>query len=257
MAPPPGRPAQPQQPRRLRGHAVDRHLLLLLAQGGEEAGRVHAEAEHAHERDRHQRQARLQRHPRARPRVPARQHQERQRQPSGQLDAHARRQHARAGAQAPARAGAQAPARAGAQAHTRPGAQAKARAAGPGGERQRCCQREDQQRVVVRPADAQHERHRVEPYERRRPTGRVTEASRRLCDQRDRADAAEHRDRLERPQRARDPERHERIAGDGEQRSIRRALERPADEAEHRVGRRFRGHVRIRVKAVQRSQSRV
>jgi hypothetical protein len=192
---------------------------------------MHAEAEHAHQRHCHQRQERRQRNTRALPRVGARQHEKRERQAGGQLDAHTRRQHARAGAQR----GAPAP--------------------GPGAERQRARQRQHQQRVVVGSADAQHERHRVQPHEHRCPAWAVPETGGRTGDESHRGQAAEHRDRLERPQRPRDSERHQRIASEREQRPIRRALEGPSDEAEHAVGRRFRGHVRVRVQAVQRAQA--
>jgi hypothetical protein len=233
MAPPPGGAIQPHQPRGLRGHAVDGHLLLLLAQRVQEAERVHAEPQHAHERDRHQCQPSPQRHARALPRVRTRRHQERQGQSRRQLDAHACGQRPRARAQS------------------------GARPAGSGRKRQRGRQREHQQRVVVCSADAQHERHRVQPHERRGPLGRVPKASCRPRNQPHRSEAAEHRDRLERPQRPRDPERHERIADHGEQRSVRRPLKAPADEVEHPVGGRFRGHVRVRIQTVERTQARV
>ncbi len=73
----------------------------------------------------------------------------------------------------------------------------------------------------------------------------------RHCDQGHGGEARENRHGLQCPQSSRQPERSERIAGQREQRAVRRVLERPADELEDRVGRRFGGHVRVRVEPMQ------
>ncbi len=229
MAPPARRAAQPHQARRLRGHAVRRHELLLLADSAEEAKRVHAEADHAHERDRQQRRARAERH--ARPLAHARRgkHQKRQHQPGGDLHADARRQRARSCARALTCAG---------------------------GERQRERQRQQQQRVVVRSTHRQHQQHRVQAHERHRPAGRVPQSPGGAPDQCDRAEARDHGERLERPQPAGEAQRHERIAEQREQRAVRRVLKRPADEPVGRVGGRFGGKVRVRVQSMQDAHAR-
>jgi len=70
MAPPGRCSAQPGQARRLGGHAVGRHQLLLLTDRIDEAERVHTEADHADDRHREQGCHRAQRNPQ--PPAPAR-----------------------------------------------------------------------------------------------------------------------------------------------------------------------------------------
>jgi hypothetical protein len=155
-------------------------------------------------------------------------HQKRQRQASRQLDADPGHERDRAGAQARSRAGRQ---------------------------RERAGQREDDQRVVVRAADGEHEQHRVQTDERDRPAARHAEPLGRDPDQRDRAEARDHGEGLECPQRAADAERHGRVAEQREQRPVRRVLIRPAEEREHFVARCLRGDVRVRVQTVKRAEA--
>jgi hypothetical protein len=188
---------------------------------------VHAEAEHAHERDREQRAAHGERRACALAGARRGQYQERQHEPGGDLDRDPRGQCARGGGRARVRAGRQ---------------------------RQRQRERRQQQRVVVRSADRQHEQHRVQADERDRPAGGVPAQGGGAGDQRHRGEARDDGDRLERPQPARQPQRHERVAEQREQRSVRRVLERPADEPERLVGWGFRGDVRVRVESVHDAQ---
>ena len=123
-------------------------------------------------------------------------------------------------------------------------------------ERKRGGEHQQDQRVVVRAADREHEQHRVEPDERARPAPRMAEPARGESDQRDRAETARDRDRLERPQRAADAERHGRVAEQREQRAVRRVLVRPAEEREHFVAGRLCGDVRVRVEPMQRAHPR-
>jgi hypothetical protein len=115
-------------------------------------------------------------------------------------------------------------------------------------------QREDDQRVVVRAADGEHEQHRVKPDERDRPAARHADPLGREPDQRDRPEARDDGEGLERPQRAADAERDGRIAEQREQRAVRRVLVGPAEEREHFVARCLRGDVRVRVQSVQRAE---
>jgi hypothetical protein len=224
VAPPARRPVEPHQAGGLRGDAVRRHQLLLLADRAHEAERVRAEAEQSDQCDRKQSTARAQRHPRALAGPRWREHEERQNETRGDLDADAGRQCSRAGAPAWVRSRSQ---------------------------RQRRGQRQRQQRVVVRSADRQHEQHRVQPHERRRPAARVSEPTRRARDQRHRGEARDDRDHLERPQSARESQGDQCVAEQREQWTVRGVLKRPADEVEHLIGGRFGGHVRIGVEAVQ------
>jgi hypothetical protein len=152
---------------------------------------------------------------------------ERQRQTGRDLHADARHERGRAGAKARRRAGRQ---------------------------RQGARQREQDQRVVVRAAHGEHEQHWIEPDERRRPAARLSEAPGGHRDERDRAEARQHGERLERPQPAREPERHEGIAEQREQRPVGGVLVGPAEEREDFVARGLRGDVRVRVEAVQRAE---
>jgi hypothetical protein len=237
MAPPARRAAQPQQSRRLRRHAVRRHELLLLADRAQEAERMHAEAEHADERHHHQRRGRRQRHAQTLARVRRGEHQERQHQTRGDLHADAHRQRARRCTCSSACSHGDRP----------PGA---------GAQRQRQGERRQQQRVVVRATDRQHQQHRVQAHERHRPAARVPELPGGACYQRDRGEARDHGERLVCPQPARQSQRHQRVAEQREQRAVRRVLKWPADEAIGSVARRFSGEVRVRVEPVQRTHAR-
>jgi hypothetical protein len=190
---------------------------------------VHAKADHADDHNRHQRNRRADDHlhPLALPTRGNRE--ERQQQPGGDLHADADRQRAGAGAQTRAR-----------------------RRAQRQGERNR----QQHQCVVMRAADRQHQHHRVQPHERRRPRRRLTQPPSRTCDQRNRAEARSDSDRLERPQPAGQAQRRDRVAGEREHRPVRRIQERPPDELERRVKRRFSGHMRVRVQPVQRAHAR-
>jgi hypothetical protein len=131
------------------------------------------------------------------------------------------------------------------------------RAAGPSaGERQRERHQHDQQRVVVRAPDGQHEQHRVQAHERRRPCGRASRLVRRARTQRDRGEARADGERLHRPQAAGHAERRGAIADEREQGAVGRVLERPADEGEGGVGGRFGGEVRVGIEAVQGAEAR-
>jgi hypothetical protein len=229
VAPPARRPAEPHQAGGLCGDAVRCHELLLLADRAHEAERVLAEAEQSQQRDRQQSGACAERHPRALASPRWREHEERQQQTCGDLDADAGRQRSCAGAPVRIRSR---------------------------GQRQCRGQRQQQQRVVVRSADRQHEQHRVQPHECRGPAPRVSEPTRRPRDQRHRRKAREDCDHLERPQSARKSQGDQCVAEQREQRAVGRVLKRPADEVEHVVGGRFGGNVRIGVEAVQDPQSR-
>ena len=212
---------------------------------------MHAEAEQGHQRHGQQRRAGAQRHAHALATARRGEHQERQHQACRELQADARRQRRGGGA--------------GMRGHSAGGGLgvgvlrgcaagiAGCRLVGSGsrGQRERRRQRQQQQRVVVRSALGQHQHHRVQADERRRPGRGVPETAGRARDERDRAEACEQRDRLERPQPSRQPQRHERIAQQREQRTVRGVLEGPADELVDRVGGRFGGEVRVRVKAMQ------
>jgi hypothetical protein len=169
----------------------------------------------------------------------------------GQRDAQARLAATRGEPQKRQRqAGRQLHADAGHERH-RAAAQVRAHA---GRQRERGGQREEDQRVVVSAADGEHEQHRVQPDERDRPALRPADSLGREPDQRDRAEARDDGEGLERPQRAADAERHGRIAEQREQRAVRRVLVRPAEEREHFVARCLRGDVRVRVQSVQRAE---
>jgi hypothetical protein len=133
----------------------------------------------------------------------------------------------------------------------RSGAKARGRR---GAQQQRARKREQDQRVVVRAADGEHEQHRVQPDKCSRPACGVPEPHRSARRQRDRGEAREDRERLECPQRARQAEWRRRVAEEREQRAIRRALVGPADKREDFVARRLRGDVRVGVETVQRAE---
>jgi hypothetical protein len=140
--------------------------------------------------------------------------------------------------------------------HERPGAGAKARAR-PRAQRERSGEREHDQRVVVGAAERELEQHGIQAHERRRPASATAQRPGRAGDQRDRAEARDECQDLERPQRTPDPQRRRGVAGEGEQRPVGRVLEGPADEGEHGVRRGFRGQAGVGVEPVQRAQPRV
>jgi len=203
---------------------VRRDELLLLADGVEEAERVHAEAEHADRGDHEQPERGAGGDLGALARAGRGEDQKRQQQPGGDLHADAGRERERSRAEA---------------------------WAGAGGQGERGCEREQQQRVVVGTADGEHEQHRVEPDERRGEPGGMTEARGSAHDQGDGGEARGDGDHFERPQAAGEPERRDRVAGERERRPVRGVLKRPADEGEDGVARRFGRDMGIRVEPVQ------
>jgi hypothetical protein len=200
--------------------------LLLLADRAEEAERVAAEADQTDrtEHDDADRRARERLQPLA---WQARaEHEEWQREPRRDLDRDAGDERRRGGANARTRSGAQ---------------------------QQRASEREQDQRVVVRAADREHEQHRVQPDKCSRPARGVPEPARSARRQRDRGEARGDGERLERPQAARQAERRRRVAEQREQRPIRGVLIGPADEREDFVARCLSGDVCVRVETVQRA----
>ena len=183
-----------------------------------------AEADQRHRPERGNRHGRHRGDAQALARARGRQHEERQREPGGHLHPESRHQRAGGSAKAPLRAR---------------------------GERERCGQREHDQRVVVRAAERQHEQHRVQADEGRRPAARAAGTVRGAGDERDRAEARRERHRLQRPRARRYRQRRQRIAAEREQGTVGGVLERPSDEGEGGVGGRFCRQVRVRVQAVQ------
>jgi hypothetical protein len=244
VAPPRGRTGQPGEPRGLRGDAVDRDELLLLADGVDEAERVPAEPQQPHEREHEQAAPRHCEHPRALSRAPLGERQEREQQPGADLHAdpgyERRRSRPRTG-------------RVGARAPVRPVPRLRR------GRRRREPQREreaqQQQRVVVCPPDGEREQNGVAADECRRPPRRVSAALRGSRDQRDRREAGDRGKGFVDPHVRRHAERRERVAEQGEQRSIRGVLEGPPEKPERGVGGGFGGEVRIRVQPVQRAHA--
>jgi len=227
---------------------VGGHELLLLADRVHEPEPVHAEADHADDRDRRQRQHRVERHLPALAQARGGEHQERERQSRRDLHPHARRQRSDGRTRARPRSLV--------SAQRSPRRLRRRRRALVRAQRKGCGEREQEQRVVVGAAHRQHEQHRVQADERRRPARGAARARGRARDQRHGAEAGEDRDRLERPQPASEPQRRYRVAREREQRTVRRVQEGPADEVIRRVRRRFRGHVRVGIQSVQRSQPR-
>jgi hypothetical protein len=229
VAPPRRGPTQPEQARRLRGDAVRRHELLLLADRAEEAERVDAEAEHAEHSQRQQAEDRGEGHADPRASGGGAEHEERQHDPRAQLDADTGDE------------------RGGARTRTGGGARAQG---------QRECQRQQDERVVVRAADGQHEQHRVQPDERRRPGGRAAQARGGARRQRDGTEARGGGERFQEPQPAGEPQRRGHVAREREQRAVGGVLEGPADERERGISRGFGGEVRVGIQAMQRSHPR-
>jgi hypothetical protein len=229
VAPPRRRAAEAKQARRLGGDAVHGDELLLLADGVEKAKRVAAEADQRDRAEHEQADDGRGERACALTRAARREHEERQHQPGRDLHADADRERRCAGAQARVRAGSQ---------------------------REREREHQHDQRVVVRAADREHEQQRIEPDERACPASRAPKPAGSARDQRDRAEAARDRDRLERPQRAADAERHGRVAEQREQRAVWRVLVGPAEEREDFIARRLRRDVRVWVEPVQRAHPR-
>jgi hypothetical protein len=225
MTPPAWRSAQPHKAGGLRGDAVDGDKLLLLADCAQEPQRVRAEADQPQDRECREAECRAAPHPQALSHPLGCEHEKRQHQPRRDLDPDA--DHQRAGG----------------------GAKARAR---PGGQCQRGGEEKHQQRVVVRATHGQLEQHGIEADECGCPARGVTQPARGAGDHGDGAEAREHGNRLECPQPAGDPERRRRVARKREQRPVRGMLERPSDEWKHRIGRCFRGDMRVGVQAVQR-----
>ena len=219
----------PEQSCRLGRDAVGRDQLLLLADGAQEAERVGAETGHADERDTEQPEAAGERDPHALGPAAAGEHQERQHEAGGELHAHARGEGERRRARTPFGRG-------------------RDRGAQEQGEREG----QQQQRVVVRAADCVHQQHRVQAEEHECERRRAPEAPGRAGRQPDRAEARGRRERLERPQPARQAEWRGGIRREREQRPVGRVLERPPDEAEHRVRSGFGREMRIGIEPVQR-----
>ena len=227
--------------------------LLLLADRSKEAERVRTEADQPDDRERREARKRARREHRAGTKALPRKHEERQREARGELHADAcrERERARADASAKWRRGCD---RSAARA-VRPRCRART-GARLCGQRERGRDREHHERVVVRAAHAQLEQHGVQPDERRRPARRMPERARGARDERDRAEARERGDDLQRPQSPGEPEWSRRVAREREQGAIRRVLEGPADEHERGVVRRVGGDARVRVEAVQRAHAR-
>ena len=268
MTPPARRAVQPHQARGLRGQAVRGHQLLLLAHCAGEAERVRAEAEQPDHRDQRQTQRDGGHHAQALAGagpVPARpQHQERQREPGGDLDRDPRDQRGRATDRRSTRSPI--------------GQQARV---GAGCEQQRGGEREQQQRVVVAAADRELEQHRVQAHEGGGEAPRVAREKcpkspglllrfhcnlgggvfghcfipGRAAQQRDRGEAGGDRERLQRPQPTGEPERCDRVAAKREQGAVGRVLEGPAHEQEGGIRRYLGGDVRVRVHPVQGAQA--
>ncbi len=91
------------------------------------------------------------------------------------------------------------------------------------------------QHVVVAAADLEHEQRRVQADERDGHARVDPAALRQPPHEPARHEAAHERDRLERPHRARDPERHERVRRDGEQRPVGRLDVMPLDVGPDRI----------------------
>ncbi len=171
-----------------------------------------------------------------------REHEEGQREAARQLDAgpgsQRQRSSARTGATTRLSRGSPAPVR-------RRGARSGAR------QPQRPRQRHQQQRVVVGAADGQHQQDWVQPDVGCRHGGRAPRPLGSSRRQPDGQQARQGSQGFRRPQPGTEPQRREGVAGEGEQRPVGRALHRPADEREGRVGCGLGGDVGVGVQAVQ------
>jgi hypothetical protein len=209
--------------------------LLLLAERAQEPERVGPESDHADRRDGEQAAGARERDPPALTCGSLAEHQERQEQAGCELDPDAGGERER---RAPRPCRRVVPGRAG-------------RA-----QQQREPEREQQQGVVVRAADREHEQHRVQPEERECERARAAQAAGRFSGEPDRPEAADGAERLQRPQTAGEAERRSRVAREREDGSVGRVLERPADEAENGIAPGFGGEVGVGVQAVQRAHAR-
>ena len=219
----------PHQPSRLGRDAVRGDQFLLLAERGQEAERVGAEAGDPDGRDGEQPRAGRGRDAQPPAQVRLAENQERQRQPGRQLDPHS----------------------------GRGGGRRRSRSRrGPRAQEQRESERGEQQRVVVRAPDGQHEQDGVQAEEGGGEGRRAPEALSGAGRQPDRREARQGEHNFQRPQRARDAEWREGVAREREQRSVRRVLEGPADEAGDRVARRFGREMGVGIQAVQRAHPR-
>ncbi len=224
---PPGRgAAESHQPGGLRRDAVGGDELLLLADRVEEAEGVCAKADQPDRRDREERDHARGEHAAALAGAPRRQHQERQQQPRRHLHPDTGRQRRRRGAISARRI---------------------RRACGQG---ERDGEHEQDQRVVVRSADREHQQHRVQPHEGRRPATGVPQAPRRPGDQQDRREARGSRARFEETEAGCEPEWSDGVADEREQGAVGGVLEGPAQKLEDGIGGRFGGEVRVRVEPV-------
>jgi hypothetical protein len=215
---------------------------------------VRAKSHDRHDREQHERAGGARRHPHPLAHPRRCEHHERQRQPGGGLHAHADHEQRRGGAKIGSRAR---PCHAGCRGGSGQAVPCRrARGRDARREQQRAREHQQHERVVVGSPHRQLERDRIQAHKRRRPLPRAPHSLRRARDQRHRAQAGGHRDRLQRPQATRQSERRERIGGEREQRAVGRALKRPPHKWEHRVGGRFGGHMRIGVKAMQHAQPR-
>jgi hypothetical protein len=203
------------------------HQLLLLADRRQEAQRVGSEAGDPQGCHRGQSDDGSDQHSGPLPPAGAGEYQERQQQARRELHADASCKRQRGG--------------------PRPGCPLGCR----GAQRQRQCEEHDQDGVVVRAADGQHQQYGVEPQEGGGEGGGAPEALRGAGGQPDGGEAAEAGQGLEGPQPTGGPERHGRIAGQREQGPVGRVLEGPADEAEDGVGGGFGGEVGVGVETVQ------
>jgi hypothetical protein len=185
---------------------------------------MHAEADQADRGERHEAEHSTTRDAQSLARARSREHEEGQHETRCELHAHACDQCAGGGAKARAPACAQ---------------------------QQGEPERQQDERVVMRAADRQHQQHRVQPDEGSRAVRRVPETRRRPRDQRHRAEARGDRHRFQQPQAAGEAQRSGHIARKREQRAVGGMLEWPSDEPEDSVRGSFGGHVRVRVQAVQ------
>jgi hypothetical protein len=219
----------------LRGDAVGGDQLLLLVQRVEEPEGVCAEAEHGEDRKQRERSRRACRHAPALPPRARCQHHEREHQAGRGLHADAHRDCGSGCAQI-GRSTRRA------HAHIRR-------------ECERSRQRQHHECVVVGAPRRQLQQHRVQAHEHRGRLRRAPHPARRARREGHRPEARRDRDSLQRPQSAGEAEPRERVGAEREQGAIGRVLEGPSDEREHRVGRRFGGHMGIGVEAVQDPQA--
>jgi hypothetical protein len=185
---------------------------------------VHPEADQTHHQQRQQAQ---EGGPRRLPTLPpprGGEDQKRQQQARRQLHPHTRRQ--------------------GTRARAKPRVGLRRQGQGPG-------HRQQHQGVVVGPSHRQHQQHRVEPHEGRRPPRGATQPTGRPRDQGDGGEAREDGDHLEGPQPPSQAERHDRIAEQREEGAVGGVQEGPPDEPVGGVPEGFRRHMGIGVESVQ------